>query len=114
MTQTPILQTPIHPMPTKALLQAAIHETFQLQDDNGAVAEVELLSVDAGVPMDRDYVCYSAVFGLPHAVFASQGTYRVSRPNGDSWSLFMTPIVPGLAGNTRLEALFHYRPAKDG
>jgi hypothetical protein len=96
-------------MPSQSLLLASVDETFQLQDDKGAVAEVSLLSVDAGVRMDEDYVCYSAVFGLPDKVFASQGTYRVCRANGDTWSLFMAPIKPSAAGNVRLEALFHYR-----
>ncbi len=59
--------------------------------------------------MNQDYVCYSAVFGLPAGVFAAQGTYRVSRGSGESWSLFMAPIKPDAEGNARVEALFHYR-----
>jgi len=96
-------------MPSQSLLAGALHETFYLQDECGAVANAELLSVDAGVRLNQDYVCYSAVFGLPAGVLAAQGTYRVSRSNGDSWPLFMAPIRPDAAGKARMEALFHYR-----
>lgn len=99
-------------MPSQPLLEEALHEIFHLQDADGAITDAELLSVGAGISMNRDYVCYSAVFGLPAGVFAAQGTYRVSRGNGESWSLFMAPIQPDATGKTRVEALFHYHAAQ--
>jgi hypothetical protein len=98
-------------MPSKSLLQAALSESFLLRDDHGTVVNVELLSVNDGVPMNNDYVCYSALFALPSGMAASQGTYRISRGNGEAWSLFMSPIMSDAAGRTRLEALFHYQDA---
>jgi hypothetical protein len=95
-------------MPTQADLQKAVSQIFQLQDDHGSVAEVQLLSVAEGVSVAPDYTCYAAVFAMPEGLAATQGTYRVSRAE-DAWSLFMAPLRPDADGRARLEAVFHYR-----
>lgn len=94
-------------MPSQADLENAVSQIFQLQDDHGAVADVQLLSVDTGVSMGADYTCYAAVFAMPPGMAATQGTYRVSRADA-AWSLFMAPIRPDASGRARLEAVFHY------
>jgi hypothetical protein len=100
-------------MPSQADLANAVNQIFQLQDDHGAVAQVQLLSVEAGVSMGPDYTCYAAVFAMPAGMAASQGTYRLSRDDA-AWSLFMAPIRTDAAGRARLEAVFHYRMSTAG
>jgi hypothetical protein len=95
-------------LPSQADLENAVSQIFQLQDDHGTLAEVQLLSVAEGVSVAPDYTCYTAVFGMPDGLAATQGTYRVSRDE-DAWSLFMAPIRPDAGGRARLEAVFHYR-----
>jgi hypothetical protein len=99
---------PMMEMPSQADLQGAVNQIFQLQDDHGALADVQLLSVADGVSMAPDYTCYTAVFALPPGLAATQGTYRVSRTDA-AWSLFMAPLHPDATGRMRLEAVFHYR-----
>jgi hypothetical protein len=100
-------------MPSQADLETAVSQIFQLQDDHGTVADVQLLSVDEGVSVTSDYTCYAAVFGMPPGMAATQGTYRVSRAEA-AWSLFMAPIRPDASGRARLEAVFHYRMRGEG
>lgn len=100
----------VNPMPSQSLLQAALSETFELQDDHGCITDMQLLSVAEGVHMAEGYTCYSAIFALQPGLAASQGTYRVSRC-GEQWSLFLAPVQPDATGRTRLEAVFHYRRA---
>jgi hypothetical protein len=104
---------PMTEVPSQAVLQKAVSQVFELQDDHGMVAEVQLLSVDEGVRMAQDYTCYAAVFALPPGMAASQGTYRVSRA-ADAWSLFMVPIRPDVSGRALLEAVVHYRSGSEG
>jgi hypothetical protein len=100
-------------MPSQQDLENAVSQLFQLQDDHGTVADVQLLAVAEGVSVAPDYTCYTAVFGMPSGLAATQGTYRVSRA-ADAWSLFMAPIQPDASGRARLEAVFHYRTRDDG
>ena len=94
-------------MPSQTVLQEAVNQFFQLQDDHGVVADVQLLCVDQSAYVAPGCTCYSAVFALPPGAAASQGTYRVSRA-GAAWSLFMAPIRPDASGRACLEAVFHH------
>lgn len=95
-------------IPSQADLENAVSQIFQLQDDHGNVADVQLLSVERGVSVAPDHTCYSAMFGMPDGLAATQGTYRVSRAEA-AWSLFLAPIRPDAGGRARLQAVFHCR-----
>lgn len=100
------------PVPSQALLESVLKESFEIEGAGGNAVSATLAAVQRGTPMSAAYTCYSAVFELPAQMHAAQGTYKVR--NGDAcWEIFMSPIIAAPSGHSRLEAVFHYRLPKE-
>lgn len=94
-------------MPSQARLEADIGRAFTLTIPDALRVEVQLAVVHAGIPMNRRYCCYSAVFAAPLGAQLPQALYEVSIGE-ECWSLLLTPIGPDEDGRPLLEAVFHY------
>ena len=93
-------------VPTHAALLAAIGQPFVLSTADGRSVQARLAAAPGGIPMDDDYVCYSAIFELPEGVHLPQEVFRVTAPNGDAWDLLATPARP-INGRAMLSAVMH-------
>ncbi|TKC91197.1 hypothetical protein FAZ69_07515 [Trinickia terrae] len=93
-------------VPTHAALVAAIGQPFAFALPDGGAVEAHLVAAPLGVPMDDDYVCYSAIFQLPFGVHLPQAVFRITAPGGDAWDLLATPTRPA-DGHATLTAVMH-------
>jgi hypothetical protein len=94
-------------MPSLTVLQAALFQEFRLEDGVGNHLPVILQSALPGIAMSAKHVCYAMELLLPPGARVGQGTYRLRHPMGESWDLFMSPILPHADGRHRLEAVIH-------
>jgi len=99
-------------VPSFELLESLVGHQFLIKDAASHSTMLHLDVVDRGVPMNKNYTCYSALFSLPANVHADSAFYHVQYPaegnNYQVWALLLTPVAPSAEGRQRLEALFHY------
>lgn len=100
-------------IPTQAELAATLGSIFTFAGYDGVAVPARLIAAPEGVPMDRNYVCYSALFELPAGTQLGQDTYRVTSPAGVEWDLLVTPHRPTPEGVPMMGAVFHCRRPSD-
>lgn len=96
----------VKPVPTHAALVAAIGQPFVIVASDGRSVDARLAAAPSGIPMDEDYVCYSAIFELPPGAHLPQDVFRITAPDGDAWDLLATPTAPK-GGRATLTAVMH-------
>lgn len=96
-------------IPTQAELNASLGGLFTFSGQGDWTVSAKLIDVRSGVPMDRNYACYSALFEMPAGADLPQNVYRIASPAGDAWELLVTPYRPTPEGMPVMGAVFHCR-----
>ncbi|HEF5871207.1 TPA: hypothetical protein SAY52_001798 [Burkholderia cenocepacia] len=96
-------------IPTHAELRDAIGQRFTFGAACGDPVDAVLLDAPSGLPMNDQFVCYSATFALPAGVHCSQDVYRIVSPAGHAWALLATPTRPTEDGCSTLTIVVHCR-----
>ncbi|WP_156684165.1 hypothetical protein [Pseudomonas sp. Leaf127] len=100
----------VYSVPRFAELKEAGTQGFVLQVAPGQGVRVGVLELREGVPMSRDYECYSLLLVLPLGVIPVQGVFNLFGPGRDQpWQLMMTPLMPEPDGRQVLEAVVQYK-----
>jgi len=99
----------MHAVPTHEALIASLNQLFVLETADGRRVEARLVAAAAGIPMNANFVSYSATFELPPGIWLPQDTYRITASDGASWDLLATPTRPGANGQANLTAVMHYQ-----
>ncbi|WP_205300221.1 hypothetical protein [Pantoea sp. Tr-811] len=94
-------------MPTYTELERVPADAFSLQVGPQQHIQVTRVALRTEVAMSADYECYAIVFALPEGVQLPQAMFRVSAPEGQQWTLMMTPVKPEEDGCHALEAVIH-------
>ncbi|PLP95595.1 hypothetical protein CYD26_03045 [Pseudomonas sp. FFUP_PS_473] len=96
-----------YPMPTYAELESAPADGFTLQVGPEQHIPVTRSVLRTGAAMSPAYECYAVIFALPEGIELPQAVFRVGSPEGKSWLLLMTPVMPEADGRFALEAVIH-------
>ncbi|NIE74164.1 hypothetical protein F3J45_06890 [Pantoea sp. Ap-967] len=94
-------------MPTYAELERVPADAFTVQVGPQQHLPITRVALRAGVAMSPDYECYAIVFALPEGVQLPQAVFRIGAPEGQQWTLMMTPVKPEEDGRYALEAVIH-------
>ncbi|WP_206956662.1 DUF6916 family protein [Trinickia acidisoli] len=94
-------------IPTRTQLTASLGHTFMFSGAGDWAVAAKLTDVRDGIPMDENYVCYSAIFEMPADVNLPQNVYRIASSTGDAWELLVTPYRPTAEGKPVMGAVFH-------
>lgn len=96
-------------IPTHAELLDAIGQRFTFGASGGEPVDAVLLDAPSGLPLNDQFVCYSATFALPSGVHRPQDVYRIVSPAGHAWALLATPTRPTENGCSTLTVVVHCR-----
>lgn len=95
-------------MPAFEQLHNALGQCWHLHDLALNVEPAKIVSVQAVQSMSAQHTAYRLVLELPANRQGEQGTYSLVAPDGQVWSLFLSPAAPSATDQARLQASFHY------
>jgi hypothetical protein len=95
-------------IPSFETMQAALGQSWMIQDTAQHQAPIIIHTVEQTRTMSEQHMAYHLQVELALNIHAEQGTYALLCPQGNSWSLLMTPAAPSSSGQARLQASVHY------
>jgi hypothetical protein len=98
-------------MPSFDHLHSALGQDWHIHDGALHVEPVKVIQVQASSAMSAQHEAFHLTVEMPVGTYGDQGIYSLVAPDGQAWSILMSPGAPSAAGQARLQASFSYPKA---
>jgi hypothetical protein len=98
-------------MPSFDHLHSALGHDWRIHDGAMHVEPVKIIAVQASSAMSLQHEAFHLTVQLPVGSYGDQGIYSLVAPDGQMWSILLSPAAPSATGQACLQASFNYPKA---
>ena len=95
-------------MPSFHNLHSALGQDWHLHDSAQHQQPVKIIEVQAASTMSAQHTAFHLTVQQPVGSYGEQGIYSLVAPDGQAWSILLSPAAPSASGQARLQASFSF------